>query len=88
MVIERPFRHRGYAQQSLVLLADYALHQLHLHQLYVCVAANNEPALSLFNHAGYDNSIVLRDWLYDGSHYQDAIVMQRLLANAVETPNK
>ena len=41
LVIERPYRRRGYASAALLHLCDYALRQLHLHQLYAL-----EPAFS------------------------------------------
>jgi len=79
LVIERPFRHCGYASAAIDMLADYALRTLHLHQLYVCIAADNQPSLSLFCKMGYRQSARLADWLFDGRCYHDAIVMQRLL---------
>lgn len=87
LVIERPFRRQGYAMSALVHLADYALHQIHLHQLYVCIAADNEASLGLFQKAGYHYSAVLHDWLYNGERYVDAILLQCMLLNADETQN-
>ena len=42
IVIMQPHRRKGYALSALNALADYALHTVHLHQLYAVVAADNE----------------------------------------------
>ncbi len=80
LVVERPFRRRGYAQSAVAQLVDYALSVLHLHQLYVCIAADNEPSLQLFRKLHFHTAATLTDWLYDGRQYHDAIVMQYKLA--------
>lgn len=79
VVIECKHRRHGYALAALEQLADYALSQLHLHQLHVCIASDNEASLQLFGQAGYKQSATLCDWLYDGSCYHDAVLMQRML---------
>ena len=77
--IMEPYRRRGYAEAALGQLAHYALSILHLHQLYAVVAADNEPALKLFRKSGFSYETQLRDWLFDGHNYADAVVMQRFL---------
>ena len=79
IVIMEPYRRRGYAEAALNQLAHYALSILHLHQLYAVVAADNEPALKLFRKSGFSYETQLRDWLFDGHNYADAVVMQRFL---------
>ena len=76
LVIASGHRHQGYARAALQQIEDYALHVLHLHQLYAVIGQANESALELFRRAGYTESAPLRDWLYDGEKYQSAIVMQ------------
>jgi diamine N-acetyltransferase len=79
IVIMQPHRRKGYALSALNALADYALHTVHLHQLYAVVAADNEAALNLFRKAGYSQQCVLRDWLQEGHQYVDAVLLQRFL---------
>ncbi len=79
LVIDSPHRRKGYATQVLGQMEDYALRILHLHQLYVCIAADNEPSLALFNHHGYRQSAVLPEWLYDGKAFHSAVLMQKIL---------
>ena len=76
LVIEQPFRGQGYGYSAMHELAKYALDVLHLHQLYAVIDARNETCLQLFRQLGYRESASLKDWLFDGREYRDAIVMQ------------
>ena len=79
IVIMKPYRQQGYAMAAMQQLGHYALTILHLHQLYAVVANNNAAALQLFRKAGFEHEIQLRDWLFDGHNYADAVVLQRFL---------
>ena len=79
IVIEMKYRGCGYGMAALGELAEYARRVVHLHQLYAVVAQENAESVLLFENAGYRQSLQLKDWLYDGSKYNDAIVMQFFL---------
>jgi len=79
IVIMQPHRRKGYALAALNALANYALHTVHLHQLYAVVAADNDAAINLFRKAGYRQQCVLSDWLQKGHQYVDAVLLQRFL---------
>ena len=72
-------RRNGYAKSALNALCDYASSVLHLHQLYGVVAKDNQAALALYEKAGFSSQEVLKDWLFNGEKYTDAILMQRFL---------
>lgn len=72
IVVQKPFRRKGYAREALAQLADYAHTVLHLHQLYAIVDTENTISASLFKTSGYTANIPLKDWLYDGENYHDA----------------
>ena len=78
LIIEEPFRHAGYAQSVLKEITDYAVGVLHLHQLFAFIDVTNQACVGLFRKFGYIESALLKDWLYDGREYHDAIVMQTL----------
>lgn len=67
---------KGYGKAILSQAAFYAQHILHLHQLYAYVDVTNEKSIKLFTSMGYRKSSCLVDWLYDGTSYRDAIVLQ------------
>ena len=78
LIILNDFRRQGFGSSSLEAVADYALQVLHLHQLYAYVDVTNEASLGLFRKMGYEVSANIKDWLYDGRKYRDAVLMQRV----------
>ena len=79
MVLMPSYRGKGLGEMILQELAQYAKTVLHLHQLYAVIGVDNAPAIHLFEKIGYSAGRVLTDWLFDGTHYQDAVLMQRVL---------
>lgn len=79
IVVRRPFRGKGYAQATVEEVKRYAADFLHLHQLYVYVDCNNPAALEVFEKCGFVRSASLKDWLFDGSRYRNAELMQYFL---------
>ena len=78
LIILDAFRRQGYGGSVLKSIAVYALNILHLHQLFAFVDSRNEASRHLFIKQGYQESAVIRDWLYDGSEYHDAVLMQQV----------
>ena len=72
-------RRNGYATEALNALCDYAGRVLHLHQLYGVVGKDNQAALALYEKAGFAHKETLKEWLFDGKKYTDAVLMQRFL---------
>ena len=79
IVIAREHRKNGYAYEAMTQIADYACRVLHLHQLYAIISTQNIFALTLFKKCGYNEASHLRDWLFDGKKYHDAVLMQIFL---------
>ena len=79
IVLRKEFRKKGLAQSALVQLLDYSLRVLHLHQLYAVVPKANQASVDLFTRVGFKINAELKDWLFDGENYNDAILMQYIL---------
>ena len=79
MVLMPSHRGKGLGKTILQELAQYAKTILHLHQLYAVIGEDNIPAIRLFTKAGYSSGQILTDWLFDGTNYQNAVLMQRVL---------
>ena len=79
IVINPRRRREGLAESALSAALDYAHRILHLHQLYAIIDAQSDAARALFLKVGFSESAVLHHWLFNGSQYHDAILMQRLL---------
>ncbi len=76
VVVQEPYRHKGYATKALRQLIDYSRDVLHLHLLYAYVSPDNDYSVRLFRAAGFRQTAVLKDWLYDGERYSDVLLMQ------------
>lgn len=79
IVIKQKYRNKGYAMATLTRIKAYAANILHLHQLYAYVNKDNNKSLNLFERSGFVQSNELKDWLFDGKEYHDALLMQLFL---------
>jgi len=70
LYIAPAFRGKGYAEEALRQLEEYAFGFLHLRVLYAVTAVGNEACNRLFDRAGYDISTRLRNWTLEG----DAVI--------------
>ena len=78
LLIDKDFRGKGYAFQTMLLLEHYAFDFLHMHQLYAYIPVSNKASISLFEKLGYQQSTVLKDWVLRGRSYDDVIVFQHI----------
>ncbi|MBR6262629.1 MAG: GNAT family N-acetyltransferase [Prevotella sp.] len=72
-------RNKGYGKEAVEWLVRYSKNVLHLHQLCAWVGAHNAYSLKLFHNAGFEQGARLKDWVFDGKHFDDVIVMQLFL---------
>lgn len=77
VVVMTKYRGRGLARDAVRQVCHYALRTLHLHQLYAIIATDNMASQQLFSEMGFTGCNVLKEWLFDGITYKDAIVMQK-----------
>ena len=76
VVIQERYRRRGYATEALRLALDYAREVVYLHQVYGVVSVENEVSLKLFRSLGFEDGVILKDWLYANDTYRDAYLLQ------------
>ena len=76
VVVVADSRRQGYASAALRELCRYAQETLHLHQLYAIIDVENTAAVELFRKSGFDIENTLKNWLYTGADYHDAVLMQ------------
>lgn len=76
IVVMPSHRQKGYATAALQQLHRYAQTTLHLHQLYVVIPADNAASCRLFLAMEYQERATLAEWLYDGTCYHDAVMLQ------------
>lgn len=72
-------RQQGYASDTLAILCRYARERLGMHQLWCCVATDNEASMRLFRSAGFNLVGIKRDWLRTSDGYRDEAMLQKIL---------
>lgn len=73
-----PYRGKGIATHALELLCNYAIHRLHIHQLYAYIPENNTASLNLFRSAGFEESATLKHWLRRNEDYINVVLVQKI----------
>lgn len=79
IVIKHDYRNQGFAQAAIGKIKEYSLGILHLHQLYAYVDKDNQQSTKLFERCGFICQNELKDWLFDGKKYHNALMMQLFL---------
>lgn len=75
VAVVREERDRGYGHAALLKAVDYCQRIIHLHQVYALVDEHNSQSIQLFKGAGFSNTCVIKDWLFDGQQYHDVLMM-------------
>ena len=75
LVIRKKYRKKGYGRQIVEEILKFSHNIIHLHQLYVVIDESNERALELFKNIGFETSHVLKEWLFDGEKYRNAVFL-------------
>lgn len=76
IVVKHEYRRRGIALAAMRKIKAHAAEVIHLHQLYAYIGADNYGSLRLFEKSGFDVCARLKEWLYNGEKYKDAVLMQ------------
>ena len=79
IVIDKKYRKKGYALESIKLIEDISKKDLQIHQLYVNVGIDNKISLDLFNKLGYTEIGIKKDWNYINGKYTDEVSFQKIL---------
>ncbi|MDR1679290.1 MAG: GNAT family N-acetyltransferase [Prevotellaceae bacterium] len=81
VLIDKRYRRRGFAAQTLSLISDYCFSFLNLHQVYCHVPADNYASLKLFRNADFEPAGVLKHWLSAADGYTDVLFLQKINPN-------
>jgi diamine N-acetyltransferase len=76
ILIDEPFRRKGFAMEALNLLIEYCFTTLNLHQLYCNIEQSNQESISLFNKAGFVACGSKKEWLFRDGHWTDELMFQ------------
>jgi diamine N-acetyltransferase len=78
LIADKKNRRKGYALESLDLLAQYAFKVLNLHQLYCHIHVSNHASIKLFTSAGYKRTGELADWTLSNGNWVNVCFMQKI----------
>ena len=81
ILVDTPYRRKGWGKEILHLTADYAFNILHLNQLYAYIPVSNTSNFNLFSKCGYEQTGMLRSWYKTSTGFEDVHLMQ--LINSV-----
>lgn len=73
------FQRKGYGTQALQLVIDYAQNHIGWHQLTALVAQKNTASHQLFQHVGFVQSGILKDYFKTIDGFEDATFYQLVL---------
>lgn len=72
-------RQKGFSQEALKLLMDYASNHLDLHQLYCNISEDNTMSLKLFKNHGFEIVGLKKDWNLIKGLFKNEYLLQRIL---------
>jgi len=78
LIQEKGNRNQGYGKEALELLTNYCFKTLHLHQVYANISEANLTSLKLFEGNGFKKIGLKKDWGFDGNHYSNEYLLQRI----------
>lgn len=84
ILINENHRNKGLAEQSILLIQEYAFNFLKIKQLYAHVPACNEVSLRLFQRCGYEIAGKLKNWIKAITSFQDVYILQLLNEKEIE----
>jgi diamine N-acetyltransferase len=82
LIADKEERGKGYANEALILLKEYAFKTLCLTQLYCDVAISNESSFELFTNNGFVVVGIKKAWNRVPNGYEDVYLLQALNYNS------
>lgn len=82
--MRKEFRGEGYAKDALVLLCNFAFEFLHLKQLMVHIAVDNQVSLRLFTSCGFVQCGLLKEWWFVEGEFKDVALLQCVRPSSFE----
>lgn len=78
ILIDGPYRRKGYAISALTLCINYLFNDLLVHQVHCLIDAQNTPSQRLFRKLGFKQCGRRKEWIRTPQGYLDALFFQRI----------
>ena len=79
LIKDEPNTQKGFGNEALRLLVDYATQHLNMHQLYCNISEDNTNSLKLFKNHGFEVIGLKKDWNLINGVYKNEYTLQRIL---------
>lgn len=76
ILVDSTFRGKGFAQEAIELIKDYAFNTLNLHQLYCHVPTDRKINIHLFDKCGFVVTGTRKQWRWNRERWSDEHIMQ------------
>ncbi len=81
ILLQKDFRKRGYAKESLELLLDYCFNILMLKQVYCLIDELNADSINLFKKIGFMQCGLRKEWIRTTNGFIDELEFQYINKN-------
>lgn len=81
VLIDEKHRGKGMAKEALKLLVSFCFEELEAHCIYAEVLSTNISSRNLFESLNFSCNGTRKEWLWDGSGYQDQLFYQKLISD-------
>lgn len=78
IVILPQYQNKGFAKAAIKEMTSYCKEILSIHSLHAIVSMDNVPMIKVFQHCGFREDAILKDWLYFSSQYSNAYLMRKI----------
>ncbi|WP_430412971.1 GNAT family N-acetyltransferase [Kordia sp.] len=79
LIAKKKHRHKGYGQEALQLVCEYASKHLHVHQLFANIGEENLASIKLFQNLGFVKIGVKRDWTFVNGEFKNEVSYQKIV---------
>ena len=76
LISDKKNRGKGYSRSAMKILLEYTFNHLGLHQVYANVGSENKLSINLFSSLNFKEVGVKKDWIKNGTAFQDEILFQ------------
>mgnify|MGYP003290439462 CR=1 FL=1 len=81
ILLNKEYRKKGYAKESLELMIDYCFNVLMLKQVYCLIDSLNEDSLNLFRKVGFEQCGYRKEWIRTPDGFIDEYEFQLINEN-------
>ncbi len=75
VISESTYRGKGYGQEALFLICEYAFQTLRLHKVYLTSLSHNQAAVSSYQKFGFEHEGLRKEQIYQHGQFYDEVQM-------------